>query len=86
MISHCPRVATVGEMRSPLSDTITCQAALLTRQAAIVEAVQNAYWRAHANVTEKPAREAAWECFRDMAWDICDRACMEGWEDCDHCH
>ncbi|UCG57193.1 MAG: hypothetical protein JSU70_20300 [Phycisphaerales bacterium] len=48
------------------ANTITCQAALLTRATAIENTVKEAYQNADINVTEKPALEAAWECFQGI--------------------
>jgi len=68
------------------SGTITCQAAKSAREDAIESAVNEAYFNASADCTEESAKETAWECFYNLAIEICHHALLQGWAPCDHCH
>jgi hypothetical protein len=78
----------LGDIAIDCSDstTRTCQAAKNAREQAIKDAVNEAYMNAWGDCTEESALESAWECFHNLAVEICNRSYREGWTPCGHCH
>ncbi len=66
-----------------------CNYAIAYRYGQIEAAVKDAYLEAWlfcaSDVGEQHARETAYECFHELAIEICNRASREGWSACPSC-